>query len=169
MIKLRRLEKKDVPFILEWMKDDELNQFFRFDAKTITEQTVLNFVENSFSDISKNYAITLDDDEYLGTISLKEINQKDKSTEYAVALRKKAIGKGVAKSATLEVLKTAFKDLKLNKVYLNVYADNLRAAKLYEKCGFKKTGYLKQHVYLNGVYKDLLLYEILSEEFSYER
>ncbi len=169
MVKLRRLEKKDVPLILEWMKDDELNQFFRFDAKKISEQSVLDFVENSFSDSSKNYAVTLDDDEYLGTISLKEINQKDKNAEYAVALRKKAIGKGVAKNATFEILKTAFIDLKLNKVYLNVYADNLRAARLYEKCGFKKTGYLKQHVCLNGVYKDLLLYEILSEEFNYER
>ncbi len=169
MVNLRRLEKKDVPFILEWMKDDELNQFFRFNAKIITKQTVSEFVENSFSDSSKNYAVTLDDDEYLGTISLKEINQKDKNAEYAVALRKKAIGKGVGKTATLEVLRVAFEELKLNKVYLNVYADNVRAAKLYEKCGFKQTGYLKQHVYLNGVYKDLLLYEILSEEFKYER
>ncbi len=167
MIKLRPLEKKDIPFILEWMKDDQLNQYFRFNPESITEQTVEDFVKNSFSTTSKNYAVVLEqDDEYLGTISLKEINEKDKHAEYAVAFRKKAIGKGIARTATTELLKKAFIELSLNKVYLNVYSDNIRAAKLYEKCGFRKTGFLKQHVCLNNEFKDLFLYEILKEEFT---
>ena len=40
------------------------------------------------------------DDEYLGTISLKNIDLKNKNAEYAISTRKKARGTGANQQAT---------------------------------------------------------------------
>ena len=69
-IRLRRLEEKDIPGMLEWIHDPEINRWFRFDADAMTEERVKRFIDESFSEKSRHYAITNENDEYLGTISL---------------------------------------------------------------------------------------------------
>lgn len=134
-MKLRELQPKDAPLILEWMQDPSINCFFRFNADLITEETVRAFVDDSQTSQNRHFAIADEDtDEYLGTISLKNITEVD--AEYAIALRQKAIGTGAARDATMEILRYAFQALGLTRVYLNVYENNIRARKLYEKCGF---------------------------------
>lgn len=54
---------------------------------------------------SFHFAIAEENDEYLGTISLKEIDLENQSPEYAIATRKKAQGHGVAKQVTGMLLK----------------------------------------------------------------
>ena len=53
-------------------------------------------------------AITEDGQEYLGTISLKDVDLNNRNAEYAICLRKKAMGKGLAYEATQKVLEFAF-------------------------------------------------------------
>lgn len=112
-----------------------------------------------------HYAVVDESDEYMGTISLKALNEKDGNAEYAISLRRKFWGKGVAQSATKELLETAFNKLSLEKVYLNVLADNERAIHLYEKCGFQMEGEFKNHLYLEGKYKNLRWYAMLREDY----
>ncbi len=154
--KLRKLKEKDVDFMLEWMHDDEINQYFVFDAKNTTKMQALEFISKSQNlDINANFAIVDSTDEYLGTISLKAIDHKNKNAEYAISLRKKAIGTGAATIATQAIISYAFNDLQLNKVYLNVLSDNIRAIKFYEKSGFIYEGEFKKHIIKNGEFKNL--------------
>ena len=136
--KLRKLEPKDVDGMIEWMTDPEQTQYFTFDASDITRDSALKFIENAqdFSN-DRHYAIVDDKDEYLGTISLKNI-RKNQDAEYAVSIRKQYIGSGVSFDATLAVLEVAFNELNLEKVYLNVLATNTRAIRFYQKMGFSK-------------------------------
>ena len=43
-MRLRKLQEKDVPLIYEWMKDPQVNCFFRFDPGRVTPDTVRAFV-----------------------------------------------------------------------------------------------------------------------------
>lgn len=159
---LRCLEKKDAPLMLEWMHDSEINCNFQADFASSTMESVCRFIEEGFNDESQNFAFVDENDEYLGTISLKHISYKNSSAEYAIVTRKKAQGTGAAMKATQEVLKYAFEELKLHKVYLNVLEENVRAQKLYEKCGFVYEGSAVDAVKINGVYKTLKWYGIIN-------
>jgi len=159
---LRRLEKKDAPLMLEWMHDSEINCNFQADFASSTMENVLNFINESFYDESQNFAFVDENDEYLGTISLKHISHKNRNAEYAIVARKKAQGTGAAREATLEVLKYAFEELKLHRVYLNVLEDNVRAQRLYEKCGFVYEGSAVDAVKINGAYRTLKWYGIVN-------
>ena len=147
--------------MLEWMKDPDLTENFRFNPEDNNIDSVNNFIDSSICDESNlHYAITDDNDEYLGTISLKSINKVDKNAEYAIALRKVAIGTGVAKKATRLIIDIAFNELKMKKVYLNVFAENGRAIKFYEKFGFIYEGEFKDHIFLRNEFKTLKWYAI---------
>lgn len=158
---LRRLNQKDAPFMLEWMHDDTVNCCFQYPFAAMTLEKVKNFIENSFNEENKHFAIVNSNDEYLGTISLKNISQKNRNAEYAIVTRKKAHGTGEALQATKELLDYAFKELGLHKVYLNVMEDNMRARKFYEKCGFIQEGIAKDAIRIAEKYRSLVWYGIL--------
>ena len=158
---LRHLEEKDVPFMLEWMHDNEINCNFQTDFASSTMDSVLNFIKNSFDEKNQNFAIADENDEYLGTISLKNVSYKNSNAEYAIVMRKKAQGTGAAMAATQELLKYAFEELKFHKLYLNVLEENVRAQKLYEKCGFVYEGTAVDAVIINGQYRTLKWYGII--------
>ena len=112
-----------------------------------------------------HFAIVDEKDEYLGTVSLKSIDLDNMTAEYAIAVRKKARGRGVATAATFDVLKKAFSDYGLNRVYLNVFSDNEPAIKLYERCGFKFEGEFREHLRKGDKFLNWKWYGILAKEF----
>lgn len=161
---LRRLERKDAEFMLEWMHDKDIRQAFRFPFEQSTLESVTAFIDNSFSDTDRHFAVVDAADEYLGTISLKNISREDYSAEYAIVIRRRARGTGVAKRATRELLEYAFDTLGLHKVYLNVLEKNERARRLYAKCGFEYEGLSKDAIMLDGKYESLAWYGIINDK-----
>lgn len=157
-IRLRKLKKKDAPFMLEWMHDPSIACFFRFDAQNITLSDCKKYIDSANDDKhSLHLAIVDRNDEYLGTISLKNIDREKKEAEYAISTRKKAHGTGVALWATKEILRIAFDELKLNRVYLYVLKENYRANAFYQKAGFL-FHYCEKNVVVHGEIKDLIWY-----------
>lgn len=164
-IELRNLQQKDLNYMLEWMNDQDITRNFQVDFSSKQIEDLAYFIENSQSNTYKHFAIIDKNDNYLGTISLKNISLKNKNAEYAIVLRKNYIGKGVAKDATNIILSKAFEEYGLNKVYLNVLEDNQRAIKFYENVGFKYEGIARDHFVRNGEFYSLKWYSILKKEF----
>lgn len=167
---LRELKEKDAEGMLEWMHDPDIQKNFRFTINNKTREDALEFIRNAVSEPingkSIHYAIVDEDDEYLGTISLKDVDLTVRSAEYAISMRKKAQGKGYAYKATKEILRIAFEEFGFERVYLNVLSENERAIRLYEKCGFIYEGEFRNHLFLNGRYKSLKWYGMLKQEFK---
>lgn len=168
-MRLRKLEKKDATGMLEWMQDPDIQKKFRFQCKDKTLKEVLQFISSAkiipLEGQSVHFAVVDDTDEYMGTISLKKIDFHAANAEYAISLRKRAQEKGIAAEATKEILRIAFEDWNLQKVYLNVLSDNYKAIHLYEKCGFIFEGEFRRHLFLRGEYKSLKWYSMLREEY----
>ena len=168
-MRLRKLEKKDASGMLEWMHDETIQKCFRFNTMNKTMGDVLGFIESA--DISWNdeadvhYAVVDDNDEYLGTVSMKELDFGNKKCEFAISLRKMAQGQGVGSWCLKEVLRIAFEEHDFNKVYLNVLADNINAIRLYEKSGFVYEGEFREELFLRGEYRSLKWYSILKSEY----
>ncbi len=172
MIQLRELREDDAPLMLEWMHDTEVQKGLQKNMLSMQIEDAEKFCRNSKipneiqSGDSLNYAIVDESDEYIGTISLKDIDLVNMSAEYAISTRRKAWGKGYAGQASKLLLDKAFNCYKLHKVYLTVLADNERAIHLYEKCGFKKEGQLREHILKDHKYIDWCLYGILANEYN---
>ena len=57
-VRLRNLEKKDAPLMLEWMCDSSISCFFRFDAKNLTEKDCEKYITDANQQTnSKHFAI----------------------------------------------------------------------------------------------------------------
>ena len=137
-MKLRKLELQDARYMYEWMTDYNVTEHLAKDFSHMTVEDCQQFIELSKTDNhSIHLAICNNLDIYQGTISLKNI-EENKEAEYAIVLRKGAIGTGIAKEATEKLLHIAFQKLNLEKVYLYVKKVNIRANKFYQKMGFQK-------------------------------
>lgn len=163
---LREPKEKDVQGMLSWMHSPETKEIFANDFASFTFDKVLNFVKHANDDKSnKNFVCVDDDDNYLGTVSLKNIDFHAKNAEYAVSFCSEAQGTGAAKFATKEILKYAFETLGLERVYLNVIPENVRANKFYQKIGFVYEGEFRNHILVNGGLRNLCWYSMLKSEF----
>jgi RimJ/RimL family protein N-acetyltransferase len=64
------------------------------------------------------------------------------------------------------LLKHGFATLNLHLIYLRVYEDNQRAIRAYEKAGFKDEGRLRQMIYKDGDYLDVIFMSVLHTEWQ---
>jgi RimJ/RimL family protein N-acetyltransferase len=64
-----------------------------------------------------------------------------------------------------QLLRHAFQDLNLHRVWLRVLSDNEPAIHLYTKLGFIHEGRSRDVVFKNGKYADLLHMSILDKEY----
>ena len=168
LFRLRQLMEKDAPLMLEWMHDDDVTQFLSVDFSTKTLSDAQLFIRESISNTCKeiHMACVNEHDEYLGTVSLKTVDLLNKRAEYAICMRRCAHGTGAAFYATEVILRIAFEQMGLERVYLYHYSSNRRARRFYQKMGFIIEGVLRHHVFRNGVFEDEIWYGILRNDWA---
>ena len=172
MIFLRELKETDAELMLEWMHDSEVQKGFRKNMLAATLEDAKSFCRKSkipdkvSQGESLHFAISDENDEYLGTISLKNIDLESMTAEYAITTRRRVSGQGIGFMATGMILNKAFKDYGLHRVYLSVLEDNESAIKLYEKCGFKFEGEFREHIKKGDNYMNWKWYGILEDEYN---
>ncbi len=153
--------------MLEMMHDESVNKFFRFDGNSKTFEEITSFIDEvNASDSSLHLAITTDDGEYVGSISLKNIDDTHKTAEYAIISAARFHGKGFAYKASREILSLAFDVLGLHSVFLDVYSDNDRAIAFYKKVGFSYEGESRECLFIRGRFRSLKWFRILENEFT---
>ena len=165
-MKLRELQKKDADRMLSWMHSEKSRYIFAKDFNNFTKDDVISFINKKNTSENINYACVDDGDNYLGTISLKNIDYENKNAEYAISFMEEAQGTGAASYATKEILKLAFNYLKLKKVYLDVLETNKRANAFYKKTGFIYEGKFEKHILKNNQFIDLYWYRMFDDEFK---
>lgn len=132
---LRKLELKDAPLMLAWMHDKSVTEKLRTDFTSKTLQDVENFIKWSLEDKENlNLAIASDEDEYMGTVSLKHI--ENGSAEFAITVRTEAMGRGYSWFGMESVIEKAFHELGLESIYWCVSRENIRAVRFYDKHNF---------------------------------
>ena len=142
---LRKLELKDAPLMLAWMHDKNVTKNLRTDFSSKTLKDAEFFIRSSWSDSkSVNLAIVNDEDEYMGTVSLKHI--EDSSAEFAITVRGEAMRHGYAWFGMESIIEKAFEELKLESVYWCVSRDNARAVRFYDKHNFHEALDIPQKV-----------------------
>ena len=141
-MRLRKLEEKDAPLMLEWMHDPSVVKYMQADFASKTIDDCVDFIKSAADRTTGiHFAVVDDNDEYMGTVSLKHITDND--AEFAITVRKAAMGRGFSTFAMKEIIEYGFNTLNLNSIYWCVRPENKRAVRFYDKNGYKR-------VILNG-------------------
>ncbi len=147
---LRELNVKDAPLMLEWMHDKDVvkNMSSNFESKTLDD--AIDFINNSKKDKNNlHLAIVNDEDEYMGTVSLKKIDYERMTAEFAITVRKCAMHKGYSWYGMKSIIEKAFDELNLESVYWCVSKDNKRAVRFYDKHHFHEALDISQDILEN--------------------
>ncbi len=132
---LRKLELKDAPLMLAWMHDKSVTEKLQADFESKTIEDAENFIKASWDNKTDlHLAIASDTDEYMGTVSLKHI--ENSSAEFAITVRAKSMGKGYSWFGMESIIEKAFNELNLESVYWCVSRNNPRAVRFYDKHNF---------------------------------
>jgi RimJ/RimL family protein N-acetyltransferase len=139
-VKLRNLKEKDNERMLSWINNNEVADQLNFTKRKTSLADATKFIQkyskqNIEHDNTLHFACVDLDDEYLGTISLKKINKKNKTAEVAIAFMAEYHGTGVSSKA-IKLLYKISKKIGIEVLYLNYKVTNNRAGGFYKKNGF---------------------------------
>jgi len=169
-VKLRALEETDLERCYGWINDPEVIEHLtmRFPISMTDERKWL--LQASSGDANKSFAVIAEDGEHIGNIGLHRIDYPDGNAELGILIgAKERWGKGYCADAIMTLLKLAFEEMNLHRVYLRVDEDNPRGIRCYEKCGFVREGTLRDATYRRGRYKNQHIMSVLAHEFFAER
>lgn len=139
-MKLRALQSKDAELMLEWMHDESVVHHLSANFASKTVEDCERFIQSSQKfDTDMNLAIVDDSDEYMGTVSIKHIDKENKTAEFAITIRKCAMGKGYSAYGMSEILKKGIEEVGLEKIYWCVSKMNERAVRFYDKNNYMRT------------------------------
>lgn len=164
-VSIRKFNENDIDNKVKWINDGENNKFLHYDLPLEYNKT-LNWFNKNKENINRYDAVIEYENKPVGLIGLLNIDTKNLKAEYYIVIGEKQYkGLGIAKDATVLLLEYAYKNLKLNKVYLYTEIDNIPAQKLFEKLGMKKEGLLKADLFYNNKFVDRYIYSMCSEDF----
>lgn len=75
-------------------------------------------------------------------------------------------GKGYGRESMEGLVKYAFEETETNRLWLDVYPDNISGINLYESLGMHKDGVLRQNYKAERGYLDQIIYSILRSEYE---
>lgn len=148
---IRNLKIEDAPLMLEWMHDENVVSNLRGNFQEKTIKDCESFIRSSISSSDIHMAIASDTDEYMGTASLKHI--ENGSAEFAIAVRSEAMRRGYSWFGMEVIIEKAFKELELESVYWCVSRENERAVRFYDKHNFHEVVDIPQTIIER--YKDI--------------
>lgn len=109
--------------------------------------------------------VRIDDGAFLGEAVLNELDTDNESANYRVWLAgPQVFGQGYGTEVTRLVVDYALDIAGLHRVSLGVYDFNPRAQRVYEKCGFRPEGRLREALRWEDQWHDELVMAILSTD-----
>ena len=128
--------------MLEWMHDTSVVQYMQANFAEKTLEDCQRFIARSLEDQENlHLAIANDADEYMGTVSLKAISPERSAAEFAITVRKCAMGQGYSRFAIREILRIGKEEYGLRHIYWYVNRANERAVRFYDKNGCRRAAF----------------------------
>lgn len=161
---LRPISSEDTELILKWRNSDAVRPYFIY-QKPFTREGHLRWLKTMI-ETGNGYQFivcTVDYDQPIGCTYLRDYDRENQKIEYGVFLGSDEVkGKGIGTEILGLTLRFAFEELHVHKVFARVFSDNNASIKSFLKCGFEKEAYLRDEVYVNGQYRDIVLLGIIN-------
>lgn len=169
-VKLIAIEKSDLPLLMEWRNKPEYRKYFR-EYRELNDALQNKWYENQVINDPATimYSIKNMDDELIGCCGLAYINWVQRNADLSLYIGWKNCyidDEGFAEESTILLLKYAFNELNLHKIWTEIYEFDSKKLKLYKKLNFKIDAQLRDNYFYDGKYWDSYILSILSNELK---
>jgi RimJ/RimL family protein N-acetyltransferase len=167
---LRPIERSDYTDVMPtWLSDRDATRYLTRGTFPLTRDDL----SAAFDEVRSSHAdcefavVAIDDDSPVGVAGLHALNWVARSAEFRVFVGDRSHwSKGIGTETAQLLVAYAFDVLNLNRVWLGVNSENLAALTTYERTGFTREGLLRDDVYRNGRYYDVVRMGLLRREYD---
>ena len=169
-ITLRTPTAADFAALAEIRRDKELQAMLLVVPEATDDEAIIGWIKRRSEEPSGLFRVIANqtDGAALGFVQVSQVHRRNRSGFVGIALLPNVRGHGVGRAAMEEIINSAASGLGLDKLLLEVRADNANALKLYLSLGFRTVGNMKDHFRdeIGRTYDVVLLERALSQEAS---
>lgn len=171
-VRLRRLERADLPILHPWLNDEPLMTWARFSPDHMIPLSALEreYERELAGDDPERTTYMIEERasaKGIGWCVMRTWDRKHVTTNVGIGLGERSMwGKGLGTEAMNLLLTIAFDHQRWHRAELWTLAENERAVRSFEKCGFRLEGREIEAAYFGGVYRDILLMGQLKSEWE---
>ena len=170
-VRLRHVERDDLPHFVEWLNDPEVTRglSMRIPLSSDEEESWYAQVLQSPNE-ERPLCIDARHEggwQLIGNSNFFTIDWRNRNAEIGIFIGDRAYwDKGYGTEVVKLLLQHGFTTLNLHRIFLRVFSDNQRAIRVYEKIGFVHEGRQREAEYHGGHYHDLLFMSMLRSEWE---
>jgi len=168
-IYLRPAERSDLATFVRWLTDAEVSRHLSFRApfsEAMEEKWFEGMVERQGKSDYHFVICLINGDRPIGTAGLHGVDLENGHAEFGISIGEKSEwNRGYGTDALNAICDFGFGQLRLERIELNVFEDNARAIRSYEKAGFRHEGRLRRAQFGDGQYFDVLRMALLRDEW----
>jgi RimJ/RimL family protein N-acetyltransferase len=143
IVRLRLLAETDLPMTLQWRNQDHIRRWFFYSDLITPEQHSKWFEQYIERDDDFVFIIEDVENQYMpvGQVAIYHVDWENRKAEFGRLMigATQATGKGLASAATRAALQLAFDLMRLKGIFLEVYAENAKAIRIYTNLGFQQS------------------------------
>ena len=164
---LRAIEKEDMEFLREMINNPELERNVVGWSFPISKYEQERWFESQIQNKNNIRYIIKVDRERIGVVTITNIDWKNRKACHGIKLcNDKVKGKGYGTDAVMTIMKYAFEELQLNKLYSTILDYNIPSMNLYKKCGWLVDGVLRESTFKGNQYIDEMAVSILKKDYE---
>ena len=169
LVYLRPLRYEDLDGnYVHWLNDAEICRYNRHHVFPYTREQGEEYVRyaRSTKDALILAIVVKETGQHIGNVALSSIDRYNQRAEFGIIIgEKNSEKKGYAKEAGLLILKHAFLDLNLHRVFGGALEDHLMSNIAATFLGMKEEGMMREAVFKNGKFNNVIFYGLLKDEF----
>jgi diamine N-acetyltransferase len=166
---LRPSERSDIPTFVRWFSDGETTRYLKMRApmSLASEEKWFEAMLERQGKSDYHFVICLlADGRAIGTAGLHELDLASGSAAFGISIGEKdEWNKGYGTDALNAICDFGFGELRLERIWLEVYAPNARARRSYEKAGFTLEGTQRRAQCATGGPLDTHMMSLLRDEW----
>lgn len=168
-LRLREITFNDTLAIHQYASLEEVSRYQPWGPNSLEETT--EFIAEVVADAAEHnrvrYCLAVEyDGNIIGAGELRVTDGYNECAEIGYVLHPAYWGQGFATEMANVLLAFGFEQLDMHRVFATCDPENIASFKVMEKVGFQPEGRIRDHMRINGGWRDSLIYSMLSDEWQ---
>jgi len=167
---LRELLETDLAAVREYAVDPDVARYMTWDVGP--EEVTRSFIDNAIRDSREqprrkyDLAVVLkDENRLIGACGLYLSEANLRAGEIGYALHRGFWRQGYATELARELVRFSFEDLKLHRVLAWCHRENPASARVLEKAGMQREGFMREAKWIKEAWWDIFTYAVLEQDW----
>lgn len=165
---LRAIEVEDLPMLHAWLNDPEIVSGLgdvHFPSSRSQQESWFERIQKDERTI--RLAVQNTDGALIGYTGFWNLHWRDRRAEHALIVGEESYkGKGFGREIIMTCARYAFEEMNLHRLDAHILETNEASRKVYEACGYRVEGVLREHGVRGGRRLNRMVLGLLASEYS---